>query len=269
MIVRHIAIAGFVAIGVPATGPAASPVEAEVYILAGQSNMSGRGALSELSTTDRVADERITVYGNGGMLRVALDPLDDASGQVDAVSADRQAAVGPGLPFARAMLRRHGRAILLVPCAKGGSSMAQWAPGGDRSTLYGSCIARAREAGGRIAGMLWYQGESDARDVATAARWSAAFADLVTAFRRDLRMPQLAVSAVSLSDRPVRDADRYPGWTDIQRQQTHLKIACTDGVSAAGLPHNADDLHLATRAQQRLGTMLAGSMTRLRREGCR
>ena len=115
----------------------------EIYLLAGQSNMSGRGLLEDLTPEERTADSAIQLYGNDERLRAALDPLDDATGQVDAVSADPKAAVGPGLFFARALRRMHGGPVLLVPCAKGGSSMGRWEPSDRRDTLYGACLARA------------------------------------------------------------------------------------------------------------------------------
>ena len=57
------------------------------------------------------------------------------------------------------------RALGLIPCAHGGTSMAQWDPalqdkGGD--SLYGAMIRRFQLIGGKVAGVLWYQGESDA-----------------------------------------------------------------------------------------------------------
>lgn len=253
----------------------------DVYVLAGQSNMSGRGALAELTAAEGVADPRIRLYGNDGRWHAALDPLDDASGQIDDVSADRQAAVGPGLFFARAMLRsgpmRRGRSrtIALVPCAKGGSAIGRWTPtGADRATLYGSCLARIRAAGGRVAGILWYQGESDANTPVDTARdtapgWTNAFAALVATWRRDLAAPTLPVVVVQLADKPRVNAERFAGWASIQRQQDQLTVACARVVTARGLSRNADDLHLTTDAQRTLGPRLAEAMLALQTQGCR
>lgn len=242
---------------------AASP---DVYILAGQSNMSGRGDIADLTQAERTPDPRILLYGNDGRWRVATEPLDDATGQVDGVSADPRAAVGPGLFFARAL----DRPVVLIPCAKGGSAIAQWRPDTRPDTLYGSCLARARAAGGRITGVLWYQGETDARDMAAARRWGAAFAELAQAFRRDLAAPRLPFVVVRLADAPARaeDVGRYPGWTMVQEAQARLRIRCVAVVRADGLPRLADDLHLTTAAQRVLGKRLADAMPRQERR-CR
>ncbi|MGP7796884.1 sialate O-acetylesterase [Sphingomonas sp. CLY1604] len=241
--------------------PAGPPVD--VYILAGQSNMSGRGALADLTQAERAVDPAILLYGNDGRWRPAREPLDDAAGQNDPVSADAKAAVGPGLFFARALPRAPGRRIALLPCAKGGSSMAQWTPAPGRDTLYGSCMQRVRQAGGRVAGLLWYQGETDAQDMAQAARWSGRMRTLIAAFRRDLRAARLPAVVVTLADRPDRNAARFPAWAAVQGQQASLDLPGVALVPAAGLPLLADGLHLDTAAQRALGRRIAAAMTRL------
>ncbi len=242
----------------------------DVYVLAGQSNMSGRGAIADLPAADRGADPRIRLYGNDGQWRAALDPLDDASGQVDAVSADKQAAVGPGLTFARALLRKRQRPIALVTCAKGGTAIGRWKPASDRTTLYGSCVARVREAGGHLAGMLWYQGESDAeKPLIEAQGWTTAFQQMATAFRRDLAAPNLPIVFVQIADTPRANSGRYSSWHVVQDQQSRPPLPCTAIVSARGLPRNPDDLHLTTQAQRTLGPRLAAAMARLIAKGCR
>lgn len=243
----------------------------DVYILAGQSNMSGRGAITALTADELRADPAIRLFGNDGQERLALDPLDSAAGQIDLVSEDKQAAVGPGLFFARAMRAAGGKPILLVPCAKGGSSIGRWQPGGGRNTLYGSCLARARQAGGRIAGILWYQGESDTDTAARAERWSASFTALVDAWRKDLGQPRLPIVFVQLADiaaRPDRAA-KAPGWETLQAVQAKIALSCVAMVSAKGLKLNDDELHLATEAQRTLGGRLADAMRGLRAGKCR
>lgn len=238
-----------------------APEPPEIYVLMGQSNMSGRGVLAEAPAGYGAPDPRIRLYGNDGQWRDAVDPLDSAVGQVDPVSADVTiAAVGPARSFADALLaKRPTRRIVLVPCAKGGSSIGQWAPSAARSTLYGSCLARVREAApaGRLAGLLWYQGEADAEDPARAAAWAASFTRVIDSFRADLGAPDVRVLVVGLSDMPTSGpfAGRYPAWSVIQDAQRTVPGAIH--VSAAGLPKNPDQLHLSTAGQIALGRRMA------------
>lgn len=254
-------------------GSGAGPRSAgpDLYVLVGQSNMSGFGRLDALTSDERVADPAIRLYANDGTWKPALDPLDAATGQVDPVSADPSAGVGPGLFFARDMRRTGARAIDLVPCAKGGSAIARWAPAPGRDTLYGSCRARIAEAGGRPAGILWYQGEADTRTPELAASWAGRFAAMVAAFRRDFNAPRLPVVVVELSDRDPRPegATRYPGWATVQAAQRALKIPCVATVTATGLPKNPDRLHVATEGYRVLGPRIAAAMRKLRATGCR
>ncbi|MBO9543334.1 MAG: hypothetical protein J7528_02305 [Caulobacter sp.] len=113
----------------------------DVYLLTGQSNMSGRGLVEELTAEERVADPAITLYGNEGTIRPAVEPLDTAVGQVDAISTDTIAAVGPGLFFARTLHGLNGRPILLVPAPRaarrwrsGSQTRGNRARAGTRST---------------------------------------------------------------------------------------------------------------------------------------
>lgn len=250
----------------------AAPRKPDVYLLTGQSNMSGRGLIEELTPEERIADPAIRLYGNDGVTRPALDPLDDPAGQVDAVSTDVQAAVGPGLFFARTLRGLNGRPILLVPCAKGGSSIGQWKPGGGRDTLYDSCLARAREASGKVKGILWYQGESDAGRADSAQGWRASFEALVGQFRSDLGRQRLPIVFVQLADPPSPEVSAprtYPSWTSIQAVQAEATLDCVAMVPAQGLPLKADTLHLTTAGQRILGGRLAVAMRGLRARGCR
>ena len=77
----------------------------------------------------------------------------------------RHKGAGLGLPFAVALVESTGVPVGLVACAHGGTSMEQWNPAkkeqGGKS-LYGSMLRQVKLAGGKVKGVLWYQGESDA-----------------------------------------------------------------------------------------------------------
>ena len=72
---------------------------------------------------------------------------------------------GLGLSFAKELYKRTGVPVGLVPCAHGGTSMAQWDPAKKElagRSLYGSMLRRFRAVCGKVKVVLWYQGESDA-----------------------------------------------------------------------------------------------------------
>lgn len=157
------------------------------FLVAGQSNASGRGTVNALAAR---GDASIYMFGNDYVWRRAEEPLDDATNQVDAVSDDSASVtpgvVGHGFAVQAALgLIKQGRRIDLIPCAKGGSTMAQWAPGVnrlDRTTLYGSANYRRTQAAvATLTGILYSGHESDAGSATYAVDW----ANLVAQFRTD------------------------------------------------------------------------------------
>jgi len=258
------------ALSLPAAPGAAAKDASAAFVLAGQSNMSGRGSLEALEPSERSEVSAVDLYGNDGKWKKAIEPIDSAADQVDIVSEDHSAAVGPGLFFARAMKPTEKTPVALIPCAKGGSSIGRWKRSQKRDTLYGSCLARIREADRRVAGILWYQGETDAdRSADIAGKWSEHFRALVTSFRRDLGNPRLPVVFVQIAERPTRKPDRNLSWNIVQGQQAEFTLGCTAMVSAVGLARNPDELHLSTTGQRELGASLAAAMQRLIEDGCR
>jgi hypothetical protein len=104
------------------------------------------------------------------------------------------------MAFANALLRSSaspGEVLGLVPCAVGGTRMAEWAKG---SELYEDMVRRARvavETGGRIGAVLWYQGESDTVRWADANEYARRMGMLVRELRADLAMPHLLLIQVN------------------------------------------------------------------------
>jgi hypothetical protein len=96
-----------------------------LFILAGQSNIAGRG---QVPKSGQNTNSRVYVFGNDYRWRIAVEPIDDPSNQVDKVSEDSDAGFSPALAFATSLLeRRPDMAIGLIPCARGGSSITNGA----------------------------------------------------------------------------------------------------------------------------------------------
>ena len=160
--------------------PMAARADTYVFLLAGQSNMAGRGNNADIAY---VADARIRSYDDGlagnpaGIATAGYTLRHDKWG-----SASQTWRVGPGTFFASALLPTLGAgdSILLVNRAWGGTSSAQWQPGAGLPTgvdyvaannLYNTALndfhaaMNAVTAGGgtaRVGGILWLQGETDA-----------------------------------------------------------------------------------------------------------
>ena len=135
----------------------------DIFVIAGQSNASGRG--NTLNTYSH-SSLKASLFGNDDVWKELKDATDRSSGQVDKISSDNTAGGSAWPLVATSILANHNVPVAFVPTAKGGSSILQWQPGAnhaDPATLYGSMFRRINEVGGNVAGVIFYQGESDAK----------------------------------------------------------------------------------------------------------
>jgi hypothetical protein len=202
---------------------------------------------------------RAFVFGNDYRWREAKEPVDDPRGQVDLVSRDGGPDLGtsPGVAFARAMLEaRPDAAIGLVPCAKGATSIVDWGRALGDDTLYGSCLKRLGAAApmGRLAGVLFFQGEADAVDRARADAYGARFTAFVEDLRRDLGRPRLPVVFAQIGS--TRTPDAFPSWQRVQEQQAAVHLPCVAMIETADLP-TWDNVHYTTESYQEIGRRFA------------
>jgi sialate O-acetylesterase len=168
---------------------------------------------------------------------------------------------GPGLAFARAMLRRTGIPQGLIPGAAGGTSLDQWSPslrarGG--LSLYGAMLRRFRLQRQTVAGVLWYQGEAEVSSDTTT--YTARMCELVTAVRKDFRNPKLPWIMVQLGKTHLfsPEESEQSAFLSLRDQQRLLprRLRNLSVVPAIDLPME-DGIHIAAEGQNILGERLA------------
>lgn len=152
-----------------------------IFLLIGQSNMAGRG---KVEAEDQVPHPRVFVLSKELAWMPAVDPL----------HFDKPERIGTGLgkTFGTIIAEAQpGTVIGLVPAAFGGSALDEWAPG---SPHYVNAVARAKEAlkQGRLAGILWHQGESD-RAPSRASTYADRFVGFISQLRAELGAPDVPV----------------------------------------------------------------------------
>lgn len=247
----------------------------DVWLLAGQSNMEGVGDMTGAAKPHplirafsmrrewRRAEDPLHVLGespdacHAGARQLTVE-------QAEAIRRTAKKGVGAGVFFAREMLERSGVPQGLIATAHGGTTMAQWDPalkgkGGD--SLYGSMLLSLRATGQPVAGVLWYQGESDT-DGAAVDVYTERMRALVAAVRRDLKQPALPWLMVQLG--AVYGRWGGPGWNRIQEQQRLLpsKIKQLEVVAAVDLPLD-DNIHIGATGFSVLAQRLARAAGRL------
>ena len=231
-----------------------------LFILAGQSNMSGWAPVPENEKTD----PRIYVFGNDYHWRIAREPVDNPYNQVDKISLDRAAAFGPSLAFALTMLEHDPDMVIgLIPCAKSSTSIVEWQRNLSDQSLYGSCLKRARAASpmGQLSGVLFYQGEEDAVDPTrypqhdpSPSQWSQLFSSFVSAMRTDLDSPDLPIVFAQLGADPI--SVDLPNWVLVKEQQSSIQLPMTAMIITEDLPL-MDGLHFTTDSYRTIGKRFA------------
>jgi hypothetical protein len=237
-----------------------------LVILAGQSNMSGRGDLP----AEHSAHPGIFMFGNDYRWKSAREPVDAAYGQVDLISEDRDAGFGPALAFATSVLKRKPElAIGLIPCAKGSSSIKEWQRDLSENTLYGSCLKRVRAATtmGTVAGMLFFQGETDALDPERFPKWSPSapsyrekFVTFVNDFRKDISPNTMPFVFAQLGTNNA--TGDYINWEILKDQQKSTTLPCAAMITTDDLAL-ADAVHFTTESYRSIGQRYAEAFLQL------
>ncbi len=247
----------------------------DLWVLAGQSNMEGVGDLVDTTPPH----ELVHNFDMADQWMVAEDPLHTLPGAADRVHwrlnaqkqperyegerlakfvAERRKGAGLGLAFAVQMVRATGVPMGLLACAHGGTSMDQWDPAlkdkvGD--SLYGSMLRRVRAAGGKAAGVLWYQGESDANPKAAPA-FQAKFERFVAAIREDFGQADLPFYYVQIG-RHVNNQN-VAEWNAVQEMQRLAEGTIPRSGMVAAVDLSLDDgIHVSTQDHKLLGKRLA------------
>ncbi|MBC7828308.1 MAG: sialate O-acetylesterase [Chitinophagaceae bacterium] len=222
-----------------------------LYMLAGQSNMAGRG---EIEAEDKTTYPQILVLNKANEWQPATEPLHFDKPDIT--------GVGPGLSFAKKMTEIDSNIVIgLIPCAVGGSAINFWQPSKfyepTKSYPYDDAIARTKFAmqKGNLKGILWQQGESDS-DSIKAKLYAGNLKSLVERFRYDLNLKDLPFVAGTLPEFYIA---KRPYAKIINEAIILLpnSVPNTAVVYSSGLHHKGDDTHFNSASARLLGERYA------------
>jgi lysophospholipase L1-like esterase len=213
-----------------------------LIILAGQSNMMGRGKVHELPATYKTTPANVQFFYQGREHPLA-----------------KFAWFGPEVSFAHEVARAFPKDnIILVKQAATGSLIQQWQPG---QGLYKSLLRQVgfatKDGAGQADAILWMQGESDAQsDMGVAKQYGSRFSTLVTSLRKDLQAPNsLFIYGQINLEHPQYAAAIEAVRSQQQAAQSQLPRAVM--VSTDGLGKQEDGIHYNAAGQMELGKRFA------------
>jgi len=245
----------------------------DVWLMGGQSNMQGVGLLKH----GPKAEPLVRAFYMDDRWAPAREPIHNMWLTVDQVHIDFCGGVRPGkatlwgvspaTAFGQKMRQLTGVPQGLIACAHGGTSMAQWDPklkklGG--KSLYGAMMRRFRKNGSKVAGLVWYQGCSDAN--ATAAPiFLEKMRKFLAALRHDCGDARLPAVMVQISRVVGWGADAGVWWNVVQDAQRRLPEIVRNCATVPAIDLALDDIiHVSGQDQVRLGRRLAEAMEALR-----
>jgi hypothetical protein len=222
----------------------------DLFLLAGQSNMAGRG---KVGPDDKVPDPHVWMLTQARQWAPAIDPIHFDKPDL--------AGVGPGRTFGIVIAQSQTNVqVGLVPCAFGGTSIDEWKKGGK---FYTDAIERAKAAmaRGTFKAILWHQGESDLGK-GDLTGYLAKLHTLIADFRADLNSPELPFIVGQLGRFHREGAtgiDAFnAGLVEFAAKEPHC--AC---VTSEGLVSRGDELHFDTPSQHELGRRYAAAYLKL------
>jgi hypothetical protein len=219
-----------------------------VFIMAGQSNMAGRGTVTAI---DPVTHPRVLEIDDIGRIYRKREPNTIFQGAI--------AGVDCGLSFGKELVPHLGpnTCILLVQCSVSSTGIQDWLGDSVRAVpLYTNLISRTRMAmeHGPLKGILWHQGEHNALSQSAAAGYTQALSAFIARYRNDLKLPGFPFYIGLLpawSNRPYTQAVNNDILT------TAATLPAIHIIATSDLSAKPDSLHFESPGQREFGKRLA------------
>ncbi|MEO8853178.1 MAG: sialate O-acetylesterase [Ginsengibacter sp.] len=229
----------------------------DLYLLIGQSNMSGRGYITGKFITE--GNPNVFMLTKENQWVPAKNPLHFDKPKI--------VGVGPGLSFGIAMEKANPKhKIGLIPCAVGGTSIDTWKPGGyDEHTKthpYDDMLEHLHAAlkSGVLKGVIWLQGEEDSKPE-KAAVYLPKLETLIKELRSVSGNPDLPFVAGQLG----RYREEFQNINKVLKELPG-QVPYTAIASSKGLTDRGDKTHFTSESQEKMGQRMAKEMRKLQKK---
>ncbi|PTY01022.1 hypothetical protein DB346_15580 [Verrucomicrobia bacterium LW23] len=227
----------------------------DLWVIAGQSNAAGFGR-GPVYDPPRLG---VHVLRNDETWDIATHTLNETTGSTHPNIEGSNPGHSPYLRFGKELHDALRFPIGLIATALGGSGMDKWNPEQNPDApLYHNMLHCITLAGGKIRGLLWYQGESDANETA-ASTYEQRFAAFAIATRRALGHLELPILIAQLNRVLTPQTEGvHRAWTMMREAQRRVaQLAGPAGVvPTLDLPLS-DLIHTSPDGNLTLGTRKA------------
>lgn len=228
-----------------------------VFVMAGQSNMAGRGLVEP---EDTIPSERILTINSHGEIIIAKEPLHFYEPELTGLDC--------GMSFARTILKNAPSdvSVLMLPVGVGGSSISQWL--GDSLYRNVKLLTNFREKVaigqnyGQLKAILWHQGESDAnsRDIPLYSERLARLTGIFRDIAGDKTLPVFLGELGSYS----ADAENWEG-INLQIRNYSATDPLSAVIKTSDLKEKGDRIHFNSQSQRKMGRRFAAGFLKMTR----
>ncbi len=254
------------ALGLASASPDIPPIKSypkdqvHLFLLAGQSNMAGRG---ELNPESDPIHPRIFALSEDGTWVPAQHPI----------HYDKPiAGVGLAKSFALRLVEEDPDLVIgLIPTACGGSPISSWEPGGyhkgTQSHPYDDAMARTARArkDGTLKAILWHQGEADSKP-GLASKYQDRLQQLILRFRQELDLAELPFIMGQLGQFPENPWDEFKHRVNAAHITLAEKMEAVAFVPSDQLTSKPDNIHFNTESLREFGRRYAQAYLKVKRE---
>jgi len=220
-----------------------------VFLLAGQSNMSGR---ANIELCDTIISDRILTIDENLKLIEAISPIH---------FYESNSGLSCGISFANTLIAHvdSNVEIVIIPTAIGGSTISNWINDDNHRNVESlTNFIEKLNLGleiGDVKGVLWHLGESDSNDTININNYKSRMSYLFSQFRSfsgDYSLPIFVGQLGSYSNNNLR-------WQQINNQIIDYSITDENCfvIYTSDLNHNGDFLHFDSESQRKLGCRFA------------
>ena len=227
------------------------------FLMMGQSNMAGRG---ELSDVEPIVNDNCFMFRMGRWQKLEEPVNPDRA----VFGIKYHSGVSMGSTFADTISKKLKVKVGLIPCADGGTSIDEWQKG---TVLYEHALFMAKLAikSSELKAILWHQGEADLKSIEKTLSHKKKFIKFITEFRSDLGCDDLPVIIGELSHNyssefnfDNREVILNKQYFEISNELKNVKL-----VTSKNLEMKCDGLHFNAKSQYEFGKRYANKYLEL------